>query len=451
MAKMNVNDSTNEISYLSYDQVKSKGCTWMAFFRFNDETKHYICDGIKVKGRWLGKNKAFPTWEQANNFLLKNGYKVDYAVSPLDGKVLAVNMGVIGAYLRTEYPKLAKNLARKAGVPSLRFARFNRTGKGFVGWDPDRHRRVKEIIKINPTFGSDLIGDKGSNAIDFRSKTGCSFKVMNDTVVLEGVPEKIDQAVSELKMRIASLTPTPSLGVSTVSSSKPQLSGWAKIASTNTGSNTSTTPPQTVKVVVSSTGNTTSTSETSVKEPLKTEEVFSLPPNTKVSNLIGTGGSTIRALRVYTKCDIDVINGLEEDDTLSMVVSHPMEHQRKFCYETVIALLNYLDDPSTECPIPLYTFEVSCPSDKVGLVMGRNGMNIQELRQRTRCQIHFDDERNIFVVSSFNKKTAQQGFKTVHLDVVKTRESKKTSTNLESKPESASISATQNRFSGFED
>lgn len=447
-----VNDSTKEISYLTYDQVKSKGCTWMAFFRFNDETKQYICDGIKVKGKWVGKNKTFSTWEQANNYLLKNGYKVNYAVSPLDGKVLAVNMGVIGVYLRTEHPKLAKILARKAGVPSLRFARFNKTGKGFVGWDPDRHRRIKEIIKIDPIIGSGLIGDKGANAIDFRSKTGCSFKVMNDVITLEGVPEKMEQAVSELQMRITALTPSPTLGGSTFKPFKPQLSGWAKIANTNAGTSASSATPH--KVVVSSTGKPVSMSETPsapMKKPLKTKEVFTLPPDTKVSNLIGTRGSTIQALRVFTKCDIEVINGLEEDDTPSMVVSHPMEHQRKFCYETVISLLTHLDDPSTECPIPLYIFEVSCPSNKVGLVMGSKGKNIQELRQRTRCQIRFDDERNVFVVSSFNKRNAQQGFKTVQLDVIKSSESKEPSTIHESKTESSSASANGNRFVGFEE
>jgi len=432
MSKMTIdNDSTN-IKYLTPEQVKSKeaehGFVWMAFFRFTDDK--YVCDGIKVKGKWQGKGKSFPTWEEANAYLETNRYNVKYIESPLDGMAIAHNQGVIGVYLRTKHPKLAKILAKKAGVESLRFARLNRTGTGFIGWDPDRHRRETRTYTIDPSNGVKLIGEKGKNAIEFRSKTGCTFVVKGDKVFLTGLDTQMEVAETHLKNMMGSFIPTPALLEGVAPAPIPHLTGWAKMAQQSADKPVTSTP---VKVVVG-TSKTPSVSAP-VKAPVvKTREVFPLPEGTKMGHLIGVKGSHLRALIKFTGCEIEVVNGLE-DAPPSLVIFNTSEEVRHKCFQTVQDFLASFDDEDVTCPLPLYSFDVHCPSGSVGKVMGTKGKNLQELRKKTKCQIRFDDQSNVFTVSSFTRSFAEKGINELRLAVIKATEPKTTSVATSQKKE----------------
>jgi len=421
-----ITTDSNNINYLTTEQVKSKetehGFVWMAFFRF--ENDKYTCDGLKVNGRWQHKGKICATWEEANSFLESKGYFIKYAESPLSGMALAVNQRVIAVYIRTQHPKLASFLAKKTGVDSLQFARFNKTGKDFIGWDPYRFNRQTRVYTIDRSIGTFLIGPKGVNAIEFTANTQCKFGVRDDKVTLSGVDRFMDRAEEYLLDMIKDLTviATPSLCDTTATTATPVLTGWAKMAenaasaSASASSSSDSPPTHThVKVVVSN----ASDKVTSVKRqvPENVREVFTVPSDSKIGALIGPKGSHLRVIQKFTQCKIDIVNNLESEP--SVVISNPSEEVRKNGYQVVLDFLQHIADDSVPSPIPLYTFNVLCPAKDVGRVMGARGKRIQELRETTMCRIMFDDQANIFTVSSFVKENVTKGIKAVQLAVIR--------------------------------
>lgn len=360
------------ISYLTSEQIIAKekefGSVWMAFFRF--EEGKYICDGIKVDGKWKGKNSVFTSWKTADAYLRANGYEVRYAESPLDGKVIAVNMGVIGVYLRTEHPTYADRLAKQVHLPSIRFAKFNADGTGFIGYNPDMPKIEKLTFKIDPSLGASLIGESGCNTKDFVRKTGARFSVKMDKVILEASSEKMEFAETELKSRLASLV--PSLGSE---SAKPRFTKTSYADMVTKG----------------------------------TFEDFILPPTVETGKLIGPKGIHIQALREHTECKMEVLEDSVSGNSM-LRVHHISSETRKSAYHTVLAFLEYLSDTEKfSCPIPIYSDAVTVPGEIVGHLIGIKGNNLRLLRQQSNCDFFYDKETSQFRVSSYLKTTLNQG------------------------------------------
>jgi transcription antitermination factor NusA-like protein len=394
--------------YLTPEQLDAKekefGSIWMAFFRFEDGK--YICDGIKVDGKWIGKNSVFTTWRDADAYLRTNGIKVDYAVSPLDGQALAVNMGVIAVYLRKLHPTYADRLAKQVHLKSIRFARFNSDGTGFVGYNPEIPKMEKRTFKIEPSWGTTLIGEKGSNAQDFFKMTGTRFVVKGETLTVEGPSEKMELGEMEIKKRISAMIPTPSL-CPEVKVAKSSLGGWASAASKEASA--SSHPP--MEVIMPK---TTTTTTTTSKE---THQMFTLPEDVEIGKLIGPKGIHIRALKEFTEATLELMEDPLSGNSM-IKISHPDEEKRTQAHDTVLAFLEYLNDSETTCcPIPIYQNDIDVSDKVVGLIIGAQGSNIKKLRQSTGCDIYFNKQEGYFRVSSFLKNMMNSGYSTVLREV----------------------------------
>ncbi|KAH9625974.1 hypothetical protein KSS87_022374 [Heliosperma pusillum] len=110
-----------------------------------------------------------------------------------------------------------------------------------------------------------------------------------------------------------------------------------------------------------------------------------LCPDEKVGIIIGKGGSIVKTIKHETGCEINVLEGIPEEEERVVVVSGPAYPEDKISavQDAVLRILNRLAKATPDTKEKGITFKLLVSSNQIGCLLGKGGSIIGEMRKVT--------------------------------------------------------------------
>ncbi|CDP18708.1 unnamed protein product [Coffea canephora] len=125
---------------------------------------------------------------------------------------------------------------------------------------------------------------------------------------------------------------------------------------------------------------------------VKSEELTTrvLCPSSKIGRVIGKGGSSIKSVRQASGARIEVEDAkANRDDCLITVIStESSDDQKSIAVEAVLLLQAKINDEEDDT----VTMRLLVPSKVIGCIIGKGGLIINEIRKRTKADVHISKD-----------------------------------------------------------